>query len=125
MKKVISIALVLVLIFSSIPAVYADELDTPVDDPEIFEVSVHGSLSFSGTTANCYGSVTDLGKYIVATMTLTHNGSTVGSWSKSGTSVVVITGSCQVVSGETYTLVVSGTADGVPFSTTPFTRTCP
>ena len=121
MKKAISIALVLILIFSFIPAAFADELDTPADDPEEFELSVHGSLSFNGTKANCYGSISDAGKYIVATMTLSHNGSTVGSWSGSGTSSVILSGSCNVVSGQSYTLVISGTADGVPFSTTPFT----
>ena len=125
MKKIISFALVLCILFTSIPAVFSDDVTTPADDPVVSELSVHGSLSFNGTTANCSGTVSDPGKYIVATMKLTHNGSTVGSWSKSGTSVVVITGSCQVVSGETYTLVISGTSDGVPFSTTPFTRTCP
>ena len=125
MKKIISIVLILCILFTAIPSVFADEVTTPADDPVVSELSAHGSLSFSGTTANCTGTISDPGKYIVATMTLTHNGSTVGSWSKSGTSVVVITGSCTVVSGQSYTLVISGTSDGVPFSTTPFTRTCP
>ena len=125
MRKIISIALVLCIFFTSIPVVYADDPSTPADDPILFEVAAQGSLSFSGTTANCSGTVLDSGKYIVATMRLTHNGTTVASWSKSGTSVVVLSGSCSVVSGQSYTLVISGTSDGVPFSTTPFTRTCP
>lgn len=125
MKKLLSFVLALSILFSAVPVVFANDLTTPADDPVVFELSAHGSLSFSGTTANCSGTVTDVGKYIVATMTLKHNGSTVASWSKSGTSVVTLSGSCSVVSGQSYTLVISGTSDGVPFSTTPFTRTCP
>lgn len=125
MKKTISLALVLVLLFATIPFAYADDPTTPADDPIVSEIIASGSLTFSGTTANCSGSVTDGGKWISATMTLSHNGSTVASWSKSGRSNVTLVGSCPVVSGWTYTLVISGTVDGVAFSTTPYTATCP
>ena len=125
MKKTLSLMLVILLLCSVFPPAFADDLTPPADDPIIPELNASGSLSFNGTTANCYGSVTEVGKYIVATMTLSHNGSTVGSWSGSGMSVVPLSGSCTVVRGQSYTLVISGTVDGVPFSTTPFTKTCP
>lgn len=124
MKKLLSIALVLALIFAAIPAAYAADESTPADDPIISEIVASGGLSFSGTTAYCSGSVSDLDRYISATMTLSHNGSTVGSWSASGTSFVDLYGTCSVVKGQSYTLVISGTVNGTPFSTTPITKTC-
>ena len=125
MKKTISIALILALLFAAIPFAYAEDPTTPAEDPIVSEIIASGSLSFSGTTAYCSGSVTDSGKWISATMTLSHNGSSVGSWSKSDWTNVTLNGNCQVTKGWTYTLVISGTVDGVPFSTTPYTATCP
>lgn len=125
MKKLISFALVLALILAVFPSAYAQNLDTSAkkDDP-LRITSVSMSLTFSGTTANCTGSVTDLNKHIDATMTLSQGGTLVASWSGSGDSYVVLSGSCTVTKGLSYTLVISGTADGVPFSTTPITKTC-
>ena len=57
-------------------------------------------------------------------MTLYHGSTPVGSWSDSGTSYVDLYGTCTVVKGESYTLVISGTVNGTPFSTTPITKTC-
>lgn len=125
MKKTISIALILAFLFAAIPFAYAEDPTTPAEDPIVSEIIASGSLSFSGTTAYCSGSVTDSGKWISATMTLSHNGSSVGSWSKSDWTNVTLNGNCQVTKGWTYTLVISGTVDGVPFSTTPYTATCP
>lgn len=124
MKKIISFALALALVFSIGTAVHAEEVTTPADDPVILEIVASGSLSFSGTTAYCSGSVTDPGKTIIATMTLYHGGTPVGSWGDSGTSYVDLYGTCTVVKGESYTLVISGTVNGTPFSTTPITKTC-
>ena len=124
MKKIVSLLLCLALLLAAIPAAYASEVTTPVDDPVISEIAVNSSLSFSGTTAICDGTVTDLNKYIVATMTLSTGGSAVASWSGSGWSVVNLGGSCKVTKGTTYSLVISGTVDGVAFSTTPIVKTC-
>lgn len=124
MRKFFSIILSLTLLFAILPSAFADEVTTPADDPIISEIAVNSSLSFNGTTANCYGTVTDLDKYIVATMTLSHGGTVDGSWSGSDYSVVNLSGSCKVTKGVTYSLVISGTVDGVPFSTTPIVKTC-
>lgn len=82
------------------------------------------TLSFSGTTANCSAIVTDAGKELVITLELWHGDDLVDSWPASGNGKVAVQGSCRVVKGETYTLIVTGTADGSPFSSTPFSRTC-
>lgn len=87
--------------------------------------SIIPSLSFSGTTANCKVVVSASGKYIRATLQLWHGSTFVKSWSGSGTSRLVITGTCSVVSGQSYTLRVSGTIDGVAFTGTSITKTCP
>lgn len=124
MKKAFSFILSLAILLAILPAAYAEEVTTPADDPIISEIAVNSSLSFSGTTANCYGTVTDPHKSIVATMTLSQGGTVVASWSGSGTSVVHLSGSCKVTKGLTYSLVISGTVDGVAFSTTPIVKTC-
>lgn len=82
------------------------------------------TLSFSGTTANCSAIVTDAGKELVITLELWHGDDLVDSWPASGNGKVAVQGSCRVVKGETYTLIVTGTANGSPFSSTPFSRTC-
>lgn len=124
MKNIFSIILSMAILLAILPTAYAEEVTTPADDPVISEIAVNSSLSFSGTTANCYGTVTDLDKYIVATMTLSQGGTVVGSWSGSGISVVNLSGSCKVTKGKTYSLVISGTVDGVSFTTTPIVKTC-
>ena len=82
------------------------------------------SLSFSGTTANCSATVTDAGKELDVTLELWHGDKLVDSWPASGTGMVSVKGSCGVVKGETYTLIVTGTADGKAFSSAPFSKTC-
>ena len=82
-------------------------------------------LTFSGTTANCSADVIASGSYISATLSLYCGGSLVASWSDSGYDAVNPSGSATVVSGNTYTLIVSGTAGGAPFSSPPVTKTCP
>lgn len=124
-KKIIILALVLALTLAILPSAAVADLGNSSDDDVPLRLTVvSGSLTFSGTTANCSGTVTNPDKYIVATMTLSHGGSTVASWSNSGYSCVILSGSCTVKKGWSYTLVISGTADGVPFSSTPITKTC-
>lgn len=81
-------------------------------------------LDFQGTTAHCAAVVLDGTKNLNVTMTLWHGSIKVSSWSGSGRGYVTLEGSCQVVKGQTYTLIVTGTSNGVPFSSTPFSRVC-
>lgn len=82
-------------------------------------------LTFDGTTANCYVSVTALGKPITATLELWHGNFCVATWSDSAASRLIISEECTVIKGETYTLKVSGTINGVSFTGTPVIGTCP
>ena len=83
------------------------------------------SLSFDGTTANCSVSIMAIGKSITASLELWRDNIRVAKWSDSATSRLIISEEHSVTSGETYTLKVSGTIDGEPFTGTPVTRTCP
>ena len=80
------------------------------------------SLSFSGGSASCSASISDAGKTISATMELWHGSTMLASWSDSDTSSVQLSGSINVNSGQTYTLVVYGTINGVYFELPPLTR---
>lgn len=83
------------------------------------------TLTFSGTSANCEAIITDSGKEINAIMKLWRGSSLVDSWSGSSSSLLTLTGDHDVVSGCTYTLTVSGTVNGVAFTGTPVSKTCP
>ena len=76
------------------------------------------TLNFNGTTAYCSAVVIDVGKTLDVKMELRHGNVVIGSWSASDEGMVAI------VKGQTYTLIVTGTTNGKPFSSTPFSRTC-
>lgn len=81
-------------------------------------------LRFDGTTAYCSAVVIDVGKELNITMELWRGNVLVNSWSASGKGAASVEGNCQVVKGQTYTLVVTGTTDGKSFSRTPISKTC-
>lgn len=83
------------------------------------------SLSFSGNRAYCSVSVTEMGKDIILTLKLYHNGTVVGMWTDSGTSSVSVSGDTPVGSGYSYTLEVSGWINGVAIDGGSVTATCP
>lgn len=87
--------------------------------------SIIPSLSFSGTTANCKVIIAASGKNINATLQLWHGNTLIKTWSGSGSSRLVISGTCKVTSGQSYTLKVVGSINGTAFASTPITRTCP
>lgn len=121
MKKgqFVSIGLSLLLLFSiaSTPA-------TAMLTAEPYATKVTPTLMFSETTANCKVSIIGAGS-INATLQLYNGGTLVDSWPASGINSLVITGSCRVVSGQSYTLKVVGTIAGATISTMPVTRICP
>ena len=82
------------------------------------------SLNFTGTTAYCRVSITEIGKNIDANLELWNGETLVGSWSGTAASYLVITGNRSVISGQTYTLEVTGTMDGISFTGVPVTKTC-
>lgn len=111
-KRVLAFACVLCVLLS-VP-IYAATKKVYVPD-----------LSFNGTTANCYIYIYEAGKNIDITLELWHGGTLVHSWSDNRTTQVIINEYSPVVSGYTYTLLVTGTIGGVPINCTPITDTCP
>ncbi len=81
-------------------------------------------LSFNGTTATCSTTLSDYGKEIDVELQLWQGSTLVASWPASGTSKISVEGTCQVTKGQTYSLVVTGTAGSSDFSITLATKTC-
>jgi len=108
--------LALCLILACAPIAYAAEQRNATVQP---------TLSFSGQTATCTCKVSEVGKNISVTMELWYGSTLVDSWSKSGTSIVLLNETCSVTRGRTYTLKVRGTSGGMAFGPTSITKTCP
>ena len=83
------------------------------------------TLTFSGTTAVCRGTVTAPGKNISITMKLMYGSTIIDSWPGSGTSFLSLSKNhAGCVSGRTYILKVSGTIDGVAFPEVSVSKVC-
>lgn len=82
------------------------------------------TLTFNGTTATCSTTLSDYGKELDVELQLWHGSTLVASWPASGTSKISVEGTCQVTKGQTYSLVVIGTAGSSDFSITLATKTC-
>ena len=117
MRKVLNI-FVLILVVSLMVGTVAYAVET-----RAAKVSVN--LSFSGTTANCNCTVTDINKTIDVTLELYDGSTRVGSWTAHGTGYASINECCSVTKGKSYTLTASGTIDGVPFSGYSVSKVCP
>lgn len=113
-KRMVSILLVVAILSALVATAAAAESRSTKYTP---------ILTFDGTTANSYFSVTALGKPITATLELWHGSTRVAQWSDSATSRLIIDEDCTVTKGETYTLKVSGTIDGAAFTGIPVTGT--
>ncbi len=112
MKKVMSVLASLVFLLSLAFSASAATTAT----------RVQRSLEFSGTSAICSATITDIDKSISATMELWCGNVPLASWSDSGTSSVNLSGSINVPSSMTFTLKLYGTVDGVPFELPPLVR---
>ena len=77
------------------------------------------SLQLTGSSATCRASVYETGSSISVTMELWQENDFVKSWSESNTSRVDMCENETVSSGHTYTLVVYGTINGIPFEMAP------
>lgn len=81
-------------------------------------------LSFDGTTAYCSVNITEPGSEIKATMTLWNGNRVVDSWSGEATSVLFLSGSCEVREGVEYVLRITGTINGEGFDAVSVRGTC-
>ena len=118
MKKIISILLIIFLLTSTSVTAFAS-------NNSVKGAGFSPSLSFSGTTANCYLRVTQSGANVSITLTLSEGTSTIASWSSSGYHYATISQSATVQPGHTYTLSGTATANGVSITIDPVTGTCP
>lgn len=100
-------------------------LAVPVKAAEQRDSASAPTLQFDGTTASCSFRMTKFGAKIEVTLELRCNGTLVASWPASGTTTVRINEQYTAVKGATYTLVAKGTCDGVAFTSSTVTGTCP
>lgn len=82
------------------------------------------TLTFEGTTAQCKVSITGIGKQINATLELWQGNILIDSWTGTATTRLIISETCEVDKGKTYTLKVSGTIGGESFIGTPVSAKC-
>lgn len=71
-----------------------------------------------------FHTTTSPGKDIETAVTLRYGDWVMESWSGSGTSAIIISGSTEVIKGEEYVLRVSGTVDDIPFDIVRISGTC-
>ncbi len=93
MKKLVSILFSVVLIFSVIAPAYAEDLETPVEDPIIEEYQgiryITADISISVSSATCYGVVDGRSSYSYSMTVYLQklsgsNWNSITSWSASG-----------------------------------------
>ncbi len=114
-KRVITCMVIVTVIFTSIVSAHALVAGTQRDS----------KLSFNGTTVQCYAYVIDPGKTITVTAKLWRGTMLIGTWSDTGNSFVDVNGIKLAQSGQTYTLRVSYTINGVTHDLPDITKTCP
>ena len=84
---------------------------------------VEPNMVVTGTTVKCTGQVKQIGASIDATLELWQGSTLIESWNKTGSTIVAFSETETIVHGLTYTLTLSGTINGVPFTPRSITRT--
>ncbi len=115
LKRVIACTVIVATILTSIVSAHALVMATRHT----------ASLDFNGTAVHCYASVMDSGKTISVTAKLWRGTTLIGTWSDTDTSFVEVNGIKMAQSGQTYTLKVSYTINGVTHVLPDITKTCP
>lgn len=89
-------------------------------------LNIRPSLTFEGTTANCYVMVVgnNTSEHIEVTMRLMYGSSCIASWSDDGYGYVRLQGNAGVTKGCTYTLVVEVTINNVVQQPVSIDETC-
>ena len=93
-KKTLSLILALILLLSCSATAQATSVQAATPS---------ASITINGTTATCRVSIAKPGKTIHATLQLWQGRTMIDSWSGSGTSYLLVTGSHEVTKGKTYT----------------------
>ena len=116
MKKGIVILLAVVLVLSSLSFAFA----------ATNAITKSRSLSFSGTTANISASVQEQGSACAITARLYRGSLLIMTWSDSGDDIAAVSGSVSdCTHGQTYTLTVTATVNGVSVPIADISKTCP
>ena len=116
-KTILSVVIVLVLICCSIA--FATDAD---NNPTRFNVSVP-TLTANGGTVSCGARIRAASASIDATLELYKGSTLVAWWNKTGTGNVSFNETAPFTSGQSYTLTISGTVDGVAFTPQSTTQT--
>ena len=116
MRRTILIALALIMLFSAFifAAPYQETQTRSVGQP---------SMTTIGSDVLCSAKVFIAGKYIEADLELYQGATLVASWHKTGNSLVTFSETENFTSGLSYTLTISGTANGVAFTPQSTTQT--
>lgn len=81
------------------------------------------TMIISGNQATCGITIRASGKEIDATLELWQGSTLIASWTDCKTGFLAISGTSTVTNGLTYTLTVSGTINGIPFTPVSVTKT--
>ncbi len=114
-RRIFSLAAVLLLALS----VSVQAMESRIIHPNF-------GLSFSGTTANCFGTCRsgNSSDRIAMTLILEYQGVELESWSDSGYGQVTISETYPVTKGRTYTLVMEYSVNGEPKASLSTYATC-
>ena len=115
-KRIILIAISLAVLLGSIAFAGSDH------EKKTRDVSAPGFV-VSGSTVTCTARVKYFGQSINARLELYQGSTLVAWWTKTGTSSVSFSEPAPFVSGLTYTLTISGTVNGTPFTPQSTTQT--
>ena len=115
-KRIIPIFLVLALMFGSVVFANTEQKEQ--------ERSIDGlSFTVNGSTVSCNAKVKYYGQFIDATLELYRGSTLVAWWTKTGTGFVSFSEPAPFISGLSYTLTISGTANGIAFTPQSITQT--
>lgn len=115
-KRIVALVLAGIMMFSI--CAFADETDIrgTMDAKK-------PSMRVVGSTVYCSATVTYSGQYIDATLELYKGSTLVAWWTKTGTGLVSFSEPAPFISGLSYTLTISGTANGIAFTPQSITQT--
>ena len=116
LKMTLAIVLILLMLFST----------TAFASSSVMQICRDAGiprLSGLGGVASCKATVSSPGNSIDATLELYQGTSLVNSWHKTGNGYVSFSETANYTSGLSYTLVISGTIDGVEFTPQSITKT--
>lgn len=119
-KRTGIILMVFLVLFTSFVSIISAAY-IPPDDADY--VITRPKMVVVGTTATCSVNLKAPGQEIDATLELKQGSTVVASWTDSAVGTLTISGTATVTNGVTYTLTVSGTIDGVPFTPASITKT--